>query len=657
MPRRLAPPSVLALVALLPALRPGIATAQEPPARALARELCASPRLAGTSGSRRAARVVAGHLAEAGWEVSLDEREVLLSLPRRIEVVAWNAQGESLVARTAVFDPDALPPGDVPLFLAWSGSGEASGEVVDVGAGLAADYERLAGAGIPVAGRIALARYGGAYRGVKAALAEEKGCAGLLLFADPAEDGPARGEVWPRGPWRPGEEGERGSILPLGVAPGDPSTPGWPSPAPGAAGERRGEAERDARLPHLPCVPLGANDAGRILAAAGPVRARLAVEAPRELRAIQSVVARLAGSEPGLVLAGNHRDAWVRGAHDAGSGTVALLRAAQHLGERARGGWRPRHGILLGFWDAEEMGLIGSTEWAEANAAELGEEALVYVNADTAVSGLSFHASGTPGLETALGLVLDRVPSPRPEAAAGTSLGDEWRASFGEAAPALGLPGSGSDFAVFLHHLGIPVLDVGFGGNDGGQYHTAFDDFPLMDRFLDPTWRGHETAGAFLAELLAALAEEGRGAFDDAAAARAMAALARDAAAEGPWLGAERALRLELAFARLAEIAELVRARAPAGASPPPPFLRALRAPAGLPARPWFTNRLWAPSDETGYGVETLPSLRAAARAGPADLDRELADLVGAVDALTARWHDLLMPGMEAPGEAAAGGG
>ena len=291
---------------------------------------------------------------------------------------------------------------------------------------------------------------------------------------------------------------------------------------------------------------------------------------------------------------------------------------------------------MLCFWDGEEFGLIGSTEWGEAHATDLREHALAYVNADAAVSGLSFRASGTPGLLRSLRGVLEHIPIPMEavenEPAASekqASLWDQWSAG-GE--PRLSLPGSGSDYTVFLHHLGIPVLDIGFGGNSGGQYHTTFDDFEMMDRYLDPTWQGHETAGLFVAELLAEIADRGRSSFDDAEAARGMAALAATARASGDgeeWLEVER---LEQAFASLATAVESSEGPAPA------PFYRALQASTGLPGRPWYKNPLWAPGLETGYAAEMLPTLRLAASADDEAFARELDELVERVDALAQAW-------------------
>ncbi|MDP6409472.1 MAG: M28 family peptidase [Planctomycetota bacterium] len=612
------------------------------PARELLLELTRQPRLAGTSGSRWGADVVARHLREAGWRVELDSREVLLSLPRRLELTVF--EGEHVVLeRRDRFDPDARPPGDVPPFNAWSASGKVRAPVVDVGYGLHADYERLEREGVDCSGHIALARYGGSYRGIKVALAAEHGMVGVLLYNDPDEDGAGRGATWPVGPWKPDWAVQRGSILPMEAAPGDPSTPGWASPAPGRPRRRLEGADLAAALPSLPCLPIPAREALAIHALLapdddenatrtdrGPVEVRLLVDQPIELRTIINVIARLEGTGANMVLAGNHRDAWVRGANDAGGGTVALLRAAQRLGARAAEGWRPRQTLVLCFWDAEEPGLLGSTEWVEANAAELIERVICYVNADAAVSGPHFRsASGSPGTLGALHRALARVPAADPEGPA--NLWEEWVASAGAAGPALGLPGSGSDFAAFLHHLDLPVLDIAFSGSGGGQYHTAYDDFAQVARFLDPSWRAHELAGRFFAELLTELARGGPRSLDETEAAHTLAHLAR---AQAAWLGQDRAQRLADGFSDLARLIEQ---------SGTPPelgdegFYRMLAAPDGLPGRPWFTNRLWTPSRATGYGAEVFPSLRAAQAEGEVALDAELASLLDALERIARR--------------------
>lgn len=611
-------------------------------ARALSFEVTAAPRLAGTIGSRHGARVVARHLERAGWRVEFDEREVLLSLPRR---TAWRAFEDASATRPFAecvvrFDADAIPPGDVPLFSAWTASGRARGKVVDVGWGLRADYERLAAAGVDVRGTIALARYGRAYRGVKAELAQEFGCAGVLLYATAESEGAGRGEVWPRGPWKPGWEAQRGSIAPMSSAPGDPSTPDSPSYAPGDARTRRAEGA----LPTILCHPIGSVQAESLLArlapgpdgtplGPGPVEVELDLDVPRELRTVVNVIARLDGRGEGLVLAGSHRDAWVRGAHDSGTGTVVLMLAAELLAERARAGWQPEHDLALCFWDAEESGLIGSTEFGEAHAEVLRERALVYVNSDASVSGTRLSLSGSPGLLGAARAALEaQAPAAAERAAGHAHLWQQVAERAGEGGVSLGLPGSGSDFAVFLHHLGIPVLELSFGGNGGGQYHTRFDDFEVVDRWLDPGWEGHALSARAHAELLARFADTPGAGFD---AAEAAAALAPHARALAEPLGSAPAERLGAALDGLAERLRTARGTAPLASENG--FYRALELRAGLEGRPWYKNRLWTSGLETGYASETFPSLRAAAARNPDALERELGSIIEALRGLPRR--------------------
>lgn len=591
--------------ALLLALAPQD-LAPAPPSRELLKAFTERPRVAGTSGSEWGAQWVAAQLEAAGWEVERDERVVLLSLPRRIEVAIYDAAGLELSRRIERYDPDAIPPGEIPPVLAWSAQGRVDAPIVDAGRGLRADFEALKTAGVKLEGTIALARYGGSYRGVKAQLAEEYGCVGLALYSESSEDGAERGPSWPRGPWKNETHCQRGSILPIANTPGDPSTPGWPSPAPGEEARRLDPARRDTALPRIPAVPIPMREARLLLeqlngSGPGPARLELIVEQPRELRTIVNVIARLEGTGDGLVIAGNHRDAWVRGAHDAGSGTISLLRAAQRLAARQADGWQPGNDLMLAFWDAEETGLIGSTEWVEANAEMLTERLIAYVNADAAVSGPDFaSASGMPGLDEVLARALARVP-----AEAHDNQLERYREVNGRD-PSIAIAGSGSDYTAFLHHLCLPVLDFSFGGNSGGQYHTRFDDFAQVDRFLDPGFVGHERAGLFVAELLTILSDEGTGAFDEELFCERLASMTRDAV----WLGGGNALSLAEAFESLAK--SLRETDSGRGGR----LLAELALEDGLPGRSWFKNPLWAPGLETGYAPEFLPLLALAAERG-----------------------------------------
>jgi N-acetylated-alpha-linked acidic dipeptidase len=599
------------------------------PSRELLRTLAARPRVAGTRESMHAVDFVARELERAGWRVERERFDVVLSLPRRL-AFAIHAPGASapLVQRVETWDPDAERPGDIPKFAGWTASGKVRAQVVDVGRGLRADYERLAASGVAVRGKIALATFGGAYRGIKVDMAAEHGCVGVLLYTPSSEDGAARGPVWPAGPWKPGHDAQRGSISPMGRAPGDPSTPGWPS----TAGCARVPAGAYA-MPKLMCLPIGWDDARVILDQGTDVEVELEIDAPPALRPIYNVIGTLPGrwsadsaapAHDSLVVAGSHRDSWVRGAHDSGGGCVTLLRAAQLLSARAAAGWERRGEIRVCFWDAEEQGLVGSTEHVEAHAAEYALRLVAYVNSDANVSGTRFGASGTPGMMRVLREAcasIDSLSTP------GRSLWDEWSQG-GTKEPKFSLPGSGSDFAAFVHHLGLPMLELGFGGGSGGQYHTTFDDFELVERYFDPGFAAHEKCAEATAALLARLAEQGRAAFDAAEACRELARHARLAGLEkqedgASWLGEPRAEKLAAAFEALA-------AAPTAGLVLPAALLRS----SGISGRAWFRNPLWAPGLETGYSSESFPTLRRAARDGEPALERELSALLDALHGL-----------------------
>ncbi|MFT6363682.1 MAG: N-acetylated-alpha-linked acidic dipeptidase, partial [Planctomycetota bacterium] len=417
-------------------------------------DLCSVPRLAGTAGSERAAQWVASKLREAGFEVGIETRGVLLSLPRSIDLSA-SVDGRELLRRRDRFDANAVPPGDVPLYHAWAKSGVGEGRVVDVGRGLRADFEALVADGVDLNGVVALARYGGAYRGVKVALAAEYGCAACLIFTPSAEDGPAKGDTYPKGPWKPALDAQRGSILSLTTAPGDPSTPGFASPlwdTEGAATAGSNEAPNmapltgdalTARLPAIPSVPIGSRHAELLieqLASGAEVTVRLELDMLVERRALYNVIGSLKPTPDwsgDFVMAGTHRDAWVRGAQDSGSGVVSLVRAAQHLGAKYTAGWRPKNELRLAFWDGEESGLMGSTEYGEAFADEIQERCLAYLNGDACVSGLNFRVSGTPGLELVLSQALSKIASPK---TADATLLNDWTGVNPDGTPQTDLP-------------------------------------------------------------------------------------------------------------------------------------------------------------------------------------------------------------------------
>lgn len=612
----------------------------DPPARALLRELCETTRLAGTRASLVGAEQVGRRLSAAGFEVEIEPRVVLLTYPRRTEIAVYErGAAKPLHERLETFDPDLVPTGDVPMYNAWSASGRVRGPVVDAGRGLRADFERLRAAGVDLHGAVALCRYGGCYRGIKVDLAEQYGCAAVLLWSDPKSDGADRGATWPAGPWKHEHEAQRGSISPMGRTPGDPSTPGWASPKPGEDARRLSPSELADSLPTIPCAPIGVAEARLLLeglehrmftdaegkeieqaVGPGPREALVAIEAPRELRTIRNVIGTLRGASDEFVLAGGHRDAWVRGANDNASGCVVLMRVAQHLGARAATGWIPPRTIKLAFWDAEEFGLIGSTEWAEAHADLVRSKCVAYVNSDASVSGPNFGgASGTPGMLGALEPALRRVSGVDDK-----TLWDTWLAQ--KTSPSLSLPGSGSDFAVFVHHLGVPYVEIGFGGNGSGQYHTDFDDVGIVERYIDPGFVGHELSARTHVELLVEFATRGHAMFDGAEAARRMQREAADLASKAGTDVALVEVANELASA-FGETADVLAKKPDAGRT----WLRDMSSADGVPGREWHKNVMWTSGLEDGYGAETFPTLRAARGGGEERLRAAAAPLFEAL--------------------------
>jgi N-acetylated-alpha-linked acidic dipeptidase len=489
-----------------------------------ARSLAARSHVAGTPG-QVATRdsVVAWHRA-AGIEVAYDS--LVIYLPQPLEV---KLEQTAPVARAFELDEPPMFGGEyahVPAFNAFSGNGEATGRVVYANYGLPEDYAALDSLGIDVAGRIVLARYGRSFRGIKAREAEVRGAAGLLMFSDPSADGFARGPVIPDGPQRPPRGVQRGSVL---NADGDPSTPGWPS-LPGA--ERVPEAEMEG-VARIPVLPIGYGVAEELLRTLdgpsapdgwrgaldvgyrpgpGPTRVRMRVRTEtgdEAYHAAFNTIAVIPGTvwPDEWVLVGAHRDSWGPGAVDNVSGTAAVVEAARAFSVAAEQGYRPKRTLVFLTWDAEEWGILGSTEWVEANADRLRASAVAYINQDSPVSGDRFGASAAPEIRELVREATRAVRHP----ATGRSVYDLWleRQREGRDAgverPAVGTMGGGSDHLPFYIHLGIPVAGYGFGGQ-GGVYHSMYDTSEWMERFGDPGYAYHAATARLTAVVLARLA-------------------------------------------------------------------------------------------------------------------------------------------------------
>ena len=456
--------------------------------------LCTLPRLAGSPESILAADFAAEVLADAGIEVERNPywcylpRQTEQSLQFQVEDGEWIA----LDLREFGYDQDPRSQlHQIPPMHGLTAPGRAEGRLWYAGYGTENEFEELQrNFGEEMQGGIALVRYGALYRGLKVANAEAYGFAGALLYTDRDDDGSSKGEVLPLGPWRPASGIQRGSVY---NADGDPLTPGW------AALEHASRIlpSQAEGLVKIPSLPVSSGNAQRLMAGAerklGPLpsRVRLSLEQDPNLVQIQDVLGRVTGSthpEEWIVF-GAHRDAWGYGATDNGTGTTVLLETIRVVGEALSRGWRPQRTLIFATWDAEEWGLVGSTEWVEQYRAELMEHAVTYVNMDVAATGPNFSASCTPGMVEAL-------------AATCTAQGIE-------VPKKLGVPGGGSDHVPFLELAGVEVVAFGFHGGSG-VYHSALDTPYLIETYLDPGFRHHAEAAAFAVRLVTDLSRAER---------------------------------------------------------------------------------------------------------------------------------------------------
>ncbi|PYS74143.1 MAG: glutamate carboxypeptidase [Acidobacteria bacterium] len=504
-------------------------------AREHLRKLTIEPHIAGTKEDYATAIYVRDQLRSYGLNAELKEYDVWLNYPNSpsiVELITSRRQRLAITEAVVPGDATSSHPKITPLFNGYSASGDVTGPLVYANYGLPGDYDELKKVGVDVKGKIVLVRYGNSFRGVKAKVAEDHGAIGCIIYSDPADDGYMQGDVYPKGPWRPVASGQRGSVQYLFDYPGDPLTPGKPA----IDGVPRLKPEEATDLTRIPVQPIAYDVAKTLITPLkGPVRpkgfqgglplayhvggtadvkVRLKTDMDYKIRKIWNVIARIDGSqEPDRwVILGNHRDAWVFGAVDPNSGTSAMLEVGRGFGELVKKGWKPKRTIILGSWDAEEYGLIGSTEWAEEYAADLREKAVAYLNLDAAVSGSSFGASSVPSLWKLIRDVTRDVKDPK----SGKSIYQEWQERSREgrterlanetAEARIGSLGSGSDYTPFLQHLGVPSTDIGFNG-DYGVYHSAYDSFYWMDHFGDPGFLYHVAAAQVWGTLAMRLAE------------------------------------------------------------------------------------------------------------------------------------------------------
>ncbi|HZE09250.1 MAG TPA: M20/M25/M40 family metallo-hydrolase [Gemmatimonadaceae bacterium] len=638
-------------------------------ASAESRFLSLQPHMAGTPAQARTRDYVIDQMKSWGLETEVRTYTVWMPHPLSAQIwrIAPNPIELTLKEGAVPEDTTSFSFPQVMPFNGYGAAGDVRGEVVYVNYGLIEDYAQLDSMGVSVKGKIAVARYGRSYRGIKAREAEKHGALGLIIYSDPADDGYVRGDVYPIGPMRPAQGVQRGSVM---NPDGDPSTPGYPS----TQGAKRIPIA-DMDVPHIPVLPISYGNAAELLrglsgnaipqswqgglpfryhVGPGPVQARMAVTtdaATHPYKQIWDTFGMVRGSEfpDEIVLVGGHRDAWGPGAADNVSGTVSVLESARAIAEQVRAGNRPKRTIIFATWDAEEWGLLGSTEFVEDDTLRLTRSAVAYLNQDDVAQGPNFGAGGSPSLRPLLRDVARVVPDPSKKG----SVYDVWRKGANLSAdtlePQMGDPGGGSDFAGFYNHLGIPIADWGFGGPQG-VYHSAYDSYHWMSKFGDPHFEYHATNAKIAAATLLRISNAEILPYDYVEYARTMQRFTSQvgqAISEKHWKVS--AVELSNAIGKMATAATAfaaARDRALAGGISPSnakqvnaqllEVERQLTRPSGLVTRPWFRNLIYASDENNGYSTMTLPSVNEAIRTGDeAAVGKELTDLARRFDAAT----------------------
>ncbi|HEY5054726.1 MAG TPA: M28 family metallopeptidase [Acidobacteriaceae bacterium] len=624
--------------------------------------LTAEPHWASSPEDHKTALYVAEKFKAAGLHTEIQEFRVWLNKPAKIEIEAFDASGKKLMSgptpehvdpKAYGGDPFQNDPRILPAFNGSSASGDVTADAVYANYGTLEDFKKLASLGISVKGKIVIVRYGENFRGVKAYIAQQYGAAGVLIYSDPADDGYAKGDMYPRGPYRPASGVQRGSVQFLPIYAGDPETPGIAA-TPDLPDSQRTTDPTKMNQPSIPVNPLSYLDASPILEAmdgpetprawqgalpftyhlggTGAVKVHMDLVQDYKLRTIWDVVGTIDGTDPDQkedwVVAGNHRDAWVFGAVDPNSGTAAMLEAVHGLGDLLKQGWKPKRSIVIASWDAEEEGLMGSTEWVEMHAKEL-THAVAYFNTDVGVAGPNFDASAVPSLQEFVREVTREVPSPK-----GGTVYEQWKLSqettprhrgpavdgdvHSSDAVRVGDLGSGSDFTPFIQHLGVPSTDVGSGG-PYGVYHSVFDNYNWFIKFADPTFvYEQQMARVFGLEILHMADANvlpydyrlyGKDVVGYVAGAQKRATTAKmkvdfgaaSAAASRFAAAGESVYKLQSSVVAGADEAKLNAALRDAET--------ALLLESGLPHRPWYKHSIYDPGEYTGYAAVVIPGV------------------------------------------------
>jgi len=657
--------------------------------------LSARPHHVGSAYDKDNAEWMLSKFKEWGLDAHIENFDVLFPTPKErvVELVEPIRFQAKLQEPPVSGDPTSNQQSEqLPTYNAYSIDGDVTAPLVYVNYGIPEDYEKLEQMGISVKGAIAIARYGHSWRGIKPKVAAEHGAVGCLIYSDPRDDGYFEGDVFPQGAWRPPDGVQRGSVMDMPIHPGDPLTPDV-----GATKDAKRLALKDVKtFTRIPVLPISYGDAQNLLKALkgpigpeswrgslpftyhigpGPAKVHLKVQSNWDIKTLYDVVVKIPGSKypDEWVVRGNHHDAWVNGAEDPVSGTVSLMEEARALGTLLKQGWKPSRTIIYCVWDGEEPGLLGSTEWAETHADELRQHAAVYINSDANGRGYLF-AGGSHTLEKFMNGVARDVEDPEKKISiwkrsqlkriADATSNEERQETRQRTDLRIRALGSGSDYTVFLDHLGIATLDLGFGDEDGGGiYHSIYDDFYWYTHFSDTDFSyGRalaqtvgtavmrmadadllpyeftdlaDTVHRYLDELQKLLKDKqdqvgernkemDEGVFSATADPKKtiippvreevpphLNFAPLENAAEGLTRSAER---YQKAYEKVAKNGDLGLSSASLQAVNAKLLQseRKLASQEGLPGRPWFKHMIYAPGQYTGYGVKTIPGVREA---------------------------------------------
>jgi N-acetylated-alpha-linked acidic dipeptidase len=649
--------------------------------------LSARPHHVGSPYDKDNAEWIAAKLKSWGLDAKIETFDVLFPTPkdRLVEMVAPMQFTAKLQEPALALDPTSNQQSEqLPVYHAYSIDGEATAPLVYVNYGVPADYEQLTRMGISVNGAIVIARYGGSWRGIKPKVAAEHGALACIVYSDPRDDGYFQNDVFPTGPDRPRDGAQRGSVMDMPLYPGDPLTPGV-----GATPDAKRLPISEAKtLTKIPVLPMSYGDAQPLLAALqgpvapeawrgglpityhigpGPAKVHMRVKSNWDTKRLYDVVVRIAGSEypDEWIVRGNHHDAWVNGAEDPVSGAVAEMEEMRGLSELLKQGWKPKRTVIYCFWDGEEPGLLGSTEWGETHAADLEKHAVAYINTDGNGRGF-LGVEGSHTLENFINGVMKDIQDPETKLSvwkraqlAGISQATPERKLELRTRPDLriGALGSGSDFTVFLDHLGVASINLGYGGEGGGGgvYHSIYDDFYWYTHFSDTDFVYGRALSQTVGTAVIRLADAGLLPFQFGNFSETV----RTYIDELKKLDADQRAQIEEQNRELDEgvfaaAADPRKTSIPPPRSPVPPHLnfaplengidalarsaknydaarakatasniqtvnaklieseRRLTDAAGLPGRPWFHHMIYAPGFYTGYGVKTIPGVREA---------------------------------------------